>query len=89
MSYRYTSSSIDLKPVIYYAAPQEEEQPDINMIWAIVDMYRQGILLAREKCLESEALALSRLGVIYHKVRYPIWGKGEGGEGVAIQHRCR
>ena len=50
-------------------ASQDEEQPDMDMIWTIVDFYRRGVLLAREKCLESEALAHSRLGVIYHKVR--------------------
>lgn len=48
---------------------QDEEQPDMDMIWTIIDFYRRGVLLAKEKCLESEALAHSRLGVIYHKVR--------------------
>lgn len=38
------------------------------MVWIAVDYFKEGVLEAREKCLESEALALSRLGVIYQKV---------------------
>jgi len=41
----------------------------MDMIWTIIDFYRRGVLLARERCLESEALAHSRSGVIYQKVR--------------------
>lgn len=40
----------------------------MDMIWTTVDFYRQGVLQARGRCLESEALAHSRLGVLYHKV---------------------
>lgn len=64
----------------------------MDMIWTIVDFYRRGVLLARERCLESEAMAHSRLGVIYHKVgwrrSFHRWPPGTNSGDQQHQSRC-
>ena len=47
---------------------REEESLNVNMIWEIVDWYKQAIILTREKDVEVEAIALSRLGRLYDRV---------------------
>ncbi len=37
-------------------------------IWAVVDHYKEAVVLTREKDVENEAIALSRLGSVFHKV---------------------
>ncbi|PVD22212.1 hypothetical protein C0Q70_18018 [Pomacea canaliculata] len=44
------------------------ENLDINMVWEVVDWYRNAALLTRERDLELEAMALSALGLVYAKV---------------------
>lgn len=40
----------------------------MDLAWDIVDKYKSAILAARERDLEQEAIALSRLGVVYSKL---------------------
>ena len=44
------------------------ETVDINMVWEIIDWYKQAILLARELDMEQEAMAMQRIGRVYAKV---------------------
>ncbi|KAJ8305731.1 hypothetical protein KUTeg_016276 [Tegillarca granosa] len=46
----------------------DEETLNIEMVWDIIDWYRQAIVLTRDLDMEMEAIALSRLGVVYDKV---------------------
>jgi hypothetical protein len=48
------------------SAIQDNENLQMELVWDAVDHYNQAIILAREKCLESEAVARSRLGELYH-----------------------
>ncbi|XP_050406722.1 uncharacterized protein LOC126822039 [Patella vulgata] len=45
-----------------------EEEINFDIIWDIIDKYRRVIILTREKEIELEAIASSRIGKIYHKV---------------------
>jgi hypothetical protein len=45
-----------------------EEITNIDMIWEIVDWFRQAAILTRGTDVELEAMALSRLGKVYDKV---------------------
>eukprot|EP00727_Mastigamoeba_balamuthi_P003700 m51a1_g13327 hypothetical protein (161) ;mRNA; f:248-881 len=49
----------------------DEQHPDVDMLWSIADTYKHACLLAQETDLESEAVALSRLGVMFDKVFKP------------------
>lgn len=49
-------------------ALQEEEELDMNLIFEVIDWYKQAVVLAREVDIEQEAIAESRLGVVYDKV---------------------
>ena len=40
----------------------------MDMIWKVVDLYREAVLLTREVDMESEAIALSRLGNVLDSV---------------------
>jgi len=44
------------------------ESKNLDMMWQIADMYKEAALLTREKDMESEAIALSRLGRLFDKV---------------------
>ncbi|XP_048775106.2 uncharacterized protein LOC125679711 isoform X2 [Ostrea edulis] len=44
------------------------ETVDMNMVWDIIDWYKQSILLARELDMEQEAIALGRIGRVYAKI---------------------
>ncbi|XP_061188288.1 uncharacterized protein LOC133196411 [Saccostrea echinata] len=44
------------------------ETIDMNMVWDIIDWYKQSILLARELDMEQEAISLARIGNVYAKV---------------------
>ena len=46
----------------------DEDNLNINMVWEVVDWYKQSILLTREKDVEYEAIGHSRLGKIYDGV---------------------
>ena len=47
---------------------KEEEDLNMDMVWAVVDWYKQAALLTRENDVELEAIALSRLGKVYDSV---------------------
>ena len=49
-------------------AMQGEENLDMDLIFDVIDWYKQAIVLAREIDLEQEAIGSSRLGVVYDKV---------------------
>lgn len=46
----------------------DEDNLNIEMVWEVVDWYKQSILLTREKDVEYEAIGHSRLGKVYDKV---------------------
>lgn len=48
----------------------ETEDLNINMVWEVIDWYRNAVLLIRERDLELEAIALSSLGRVYAKVKW-------------------
>ncbi|XP_033125983.1 uncharacterized protein LOC117123991 [Anneissia japonica] len=45
-----------------------EENLSIDMVWEVLDWYKKAILLTREKDVELEAIAMSRMGVIYDSI---------------------
>lgn len=49
-------------------ALQEQEELDMNLIFEVIDWYKQAVVLAREVDIEQEAIAESRLGVVYDNV---------------------
>jgi len=49
-------------------AKQLQDEFEFQMIWSIIDLFHQSILLTREKDIENEALCLSRIGRLFHKV---------------------
>ena len=46
----------------------DEDNLNVDMIWEVVDWYKQSILLTREKDVEFEAIGHSRLGRVYDQV---------------------
>lgn len=46
----------------------EAETINFDTMWEIVDIYKESLLQTREVDLENEAIALSRLGRVFHKV---------------------
>ena len=46
---------------------QEQETLSTDMVWSVVDFYKQAATLCRDKDLEQEAIAYSRLGRVYGK----------------------
>ena len=49
-------------------ATQQEEELNLELIWDVIDCYKQATILARELDIEQEAIALSYLGYVYDKV---------------------
>ena len=49
-------------------ALEDEEELDMTLVFEVIDWYKQAVLLAREIEIEQEAIAQSRLGVVYDKV---------------------
>jgi len=49
-------------------ALEDEEELDMTLVFEVIDWYKQAVLLAREVEIEQEAIAESRLGVVYDKV---------------------
>lgn len=47
---------------------KDDERLDMNMVWTVVDLYKEAIILTRENDAECEAMALSRLGSVFDKV---------------------
>ncbi|KAK7108007.1 uncharacterized protein [Littorina saxatilis] len=47
---------------------RDEESLNMDMVWEVVDWLRQASQLTRGQDLEMEAMALSDLGKVYHKV---------------------
>ena len=45
-----------------------QECLNMDMVWDVVDWYKQAIILTRENDVEMEAIALSRLGRVYDKI---------------------
>ena len=54
-------------------ALEEHEHLDLDLVFDIVDWYKQAIVLAREVEIEQEAIAESQLGVLYDKVLKMKW----------------
>jgi hypothetical protein len=50
--------------LVWKAATRDNEHLEMELVWDAVDHYNQAIILAREKCLESEAMAHSQLGQV-------------------------
>ena len=46
----------------------DEDNLNVDMVWEVVDWYKQAILLTREKDVEFEAIGHSRLGRVYDQV---------------------
>ena len=46
----------------------DEECLQMDMVWKVVDLYKEAIILTRELDMEVEAIALSRLGNIFDKI---------------------
>jgi len=47
----------------------EEESLNMDMVWEVVDWYKQAVLRTREVTeVEMEAIALSRLGKVFDKI---------------------
>ncbi|KAL5256995.1 hypothetical protein ACHWQZ_G012050 [Mnemiopsis leidyi] len=44
------------------------EELDMKRIWQVIDHYTESIVLTRENDVEQEAISLTRLGILYHKV---------------------
>lgn len=49
-------------------ALQEQEDLDMTLVFEVIDWYKQAVVLSREVDIEQEAIAESRLGVVYDKV---------------------
>ena len=49
-------------------ALKEQEKLDMTLIFEVIDWYKQAVVLAREVEIEQEAIAESRLGVVYDRV---------------------
>lgn len=49
-------------------ALQEQEELDMTLIFEVIDWYKQAVVLSREVEIEQEAIAESRLGLVYDKV---------------------
>ena len=60
--------SVSLGDELLERATRYYETVDINMVWEIIDWYKQAILLARELDMEQEAIAMQRIGRVYAKV---------------------
>ena len=60
--------SVPLGDELLERATRYYETVDINMVWEIIDWYKQAILLARELDIEQEAIAMQRIGRVYAKV---------------------
>ena len=46
----------------------DAEDLDVTAIWQVIDFYSESIVLTRENDVEQEAISLSKLGILYHKV---------------------
>ena len=44
------------------------EDLDMKAIWQVIDFYSESIVLTRENDVEQEAISLTKLGILYHKV---------------------
>lgn len=49
-------------------ALQEQEELDMTLVFEVIDWYKQAVVLSKEIDIEQEAIADSRLGVVYDKV---------------------
>ncbi|EDO35263.1 predicted protein [Nematostella vectensis] len=49
-------------------AVKEEEELNMDLIWDVIDWFKQATIFARELDLEQEAIALSRLGYVYDQI---------------------
>ncbi|XP_057292718.1 uncharacterized protein LOC130621447 [Hydractinia symbiolongicarpus] len=53
---------------VLHSLLMDEENLSMDMVWKVVDLYKEAIILTREKDVEMEAIALSRLGNVYDKI---------------------
>ena len=44
------------------------EDLDVNAIWQVIDYYTESVVLTRENDVEQEAISLTKIGILYHKV---------------------
>ena len=49
-------------------ALEDEEELNMSLVFEVIDWFKQAVVLAREVEIEQEAVAESRLGVVYDKV---------------------
>ena len=66
-----TSESIQARVTggqLFETLLQDEDSLNIDMVWEVVDWYKQSILLTRERDVEFEAIGHSRLGKVYDRV---------------------
>ena len=62
---------------LLHTALSEQEELDMTLIFEVIDWYKEAVVLAREVEIEQEAIAESRLGVVYDKVlRMTLRAKG-------------
>lgn len=45
-----------------------DEGVDFAAVWQVIDLYKESIILTRENDVEEEAISLTRLGLVYHRV---------------------
>lgn len=53
---------------LFESAINDAEDLDITAIWQVIDFYSESIVLTRENDVEQEAISLTRIGVVYHRV---------------------
>ena len=53
---------------MFDATINDAEDLNLSAIWQVIDFYTESIVLTRENDIEQEAMALSKLGVLYYKV---------------------
>ena len=63
-----SSLAIQKADGLWRQTTQETEELDMELVWDSVDLDCHAIILSREKCLESEAIAHSRLGKVYESL---------------------
>lgn len=56
-----SSIAIDAADQILSAALNEEDL-EIELVWSAIDKYHEAVILTRERSIEQECIALSRLG---------------------------
>ncbi|KAK3603653.1 hypothetical protein CHS0354_017369 [Potamilus streckersoni] len=53
---------------IFQTILMDEELLNVDMVWEVIDWYKDSILQARDLDIKLEAISLSRLGTVYNRV---------------------